>query len=140
MNAVYDFDGDGDLDILGTQGEDIAFNDDFSWAQNDGNGNFTIRQNIESEVGRFLQGTTVTPLSVNGPLEVLLSWQHGEGGTLALTVPEDPTAGTWQIRQLSPVSQGEAVDVADIDREPGTSTSCSATSGCATTAQTCGRR
>ncbi len=115
MAAVYDFDGDGDLDILGTQGIGSSSNSDFAWAQNDGFGNFTIFDNVESGVGAFLQGTTVGSFSPGGPLTVALSWQGGTGGTQTLTVPDDPTSGTWTWSQISPLSQGEGLDHGDID-------------------------
>ncbi|MCP4304950.1 MAG: VCBS repeat-containing protein [bacterium] len=115
MAAVHDFDGDGDLDVLGTEGVGSTANNSFVWAQNDGSGNFTIFDNVENGVGSFLQGTTVASLSPGEPLTVVLSWQNGAGGTQALTVPDDPTTDTWAWSQLTPVSQGEGLDHGDID-------------------------
>ncbi|MBM4026463.1 MAG: VCBS repeat-containing protein [Planctomycetes bacterium] len=46
MAAVYDFDGDTHLDIVGTQGVGSQKNSSFVWARNDGKGNFTIHDNI----------------------------------------------------------------------------------------------
>ncbi|MEM9839806.1 MAG: VCBS repeat-containing protein, partial [Pseudomonadota bacterium] len=106
--------GDGDLDILGTQGIGSAANSDFVWAQNDGTGNFTIFDNVESGDGGFLQGVTVGEFTP-GVTTVVLSWQNGTGGTQALTLPEDPTTGDWAWSQLSPVSAGEGLDNGDID-------------------------
>ncbi|MCB0186540.1 MAG: VCBS repeat-containing protein, partial [Caldilineaceae bacterium] len=113
MAAVYDFDGDGDLDILGTQGEGSTANHDFAWGQNDGTGRFTILTNIEPAHGRFLQGAAVGRFQ--GPLEVALSWNDGAGGLQMLTVPATPATAPWTWRQVTPLSLGEGLDVADID-------------------------
>ncbi|WP_171060576.1 Ig-like domain-containing protein [Poseidonocella sp. HB161398] len=115
LAAVFDLDGDGDLDILGTQGIGSSANSSFAWAENDGAGNFTIHVNIADAEGAFLQGTTVTRFSDGGPLQVVLSWQNGAGGTQVLTVPDDPASGTWAWSQLSAFSSGEGLDAADID-------------------------
>lgn len=59
MAAVFDFDSDGDLDVLGTQGQGASRNSSFAWARNDGHGNFTVLTNVQSGQGDFLQGVTV---------------------------------------------------------------------------------
>ncbi|MEM1003730.1 MAG: tandem-95 repeat protein [Pseudomonadota bacterium] len=115
MAAVYDFDGDGDLDILGTEGVGSSPNSNFVWAQNDGSGNFTVYDNVDAGTGAFLQGVTVAELTLGGPASVVLSWQNGTGGTQVLTVPDDPTIDTWTWSQLSSVSLGEGLDHGDID-------------------------
>jgi len=46
MAHIYDFDDDGDLDLLGTTGDYEGA--DMVWAENDGSGNFTIHSNIPS--------------------------------------------------------------------------------------------
>ncbi|TKD54160.1 VCBS repeat-containing protein, partial [Flavobacterium sp. ASW18X] len=43
---VYDFDGDGDMDLLGTQGAYTS--SAMVWAENNGTGNFTIHTNIDT--------------------------------------------------------------------------------------------
>jgi hypothetical protein len=115
MATVYDFDEDGDIDIIGTEGEGSSVNDDFAWAQNDGLGNFSIFENVDSADGKFLQGVTVG--RYNGPIEVILSWNDGQGGLQSLTVPSNPKTETWVWQQISPVSLGEALDTADIDHD-----------------------
>ncbi len=117
MAAVYDFDNDGALDIVGTGGKGPETNNAFAWARNDGAGNFTLYENIDNGNGSFLQGTTVNRFAQGGPLEVILSWQNGATGTQSLTVPNDPTTGQWTWRQISPVSQGEGLDSDDMDRD-----------------------
>ncbi|MCK4819988.1 VCBS repeat-containing protein, partial [bacterium] len=59
MASSYDFDGDGDIDILGTKGIGAENNPNFVWAQNNGAGSFTILDNIETGNGNFLQGVAV---------------------------------------------------------------------------------
>ncbi|MCI0582129.1 MAG: VCBS repeat-containing protein, partial [Chloroflexi bacterium] len=46
LAALHDFDGDGDLDILGTQGAGSSSNHNFAWARNNGSGSFTVLTNI----------------------------------------------------------------------------------------------
>jgi hypothetical protein len=114
MAAVYDFDGDGHVDILGTQGQGSEANAEFVWARNDGNGNFTIFDNIESAQGTFLQGVAVDRFQ-NNRLGVALSWHDTEVGVQMLNVPDDPMNETWTWEQISEVSQGEDLSVGDID-------------------------
>jgi len=65
MAAVYDFDGDTHLDIVGTQGVGSQKNSSFVWARNDGKGNFTIHDSIGyAGGGDFLEGCIVGDLDV----------------------------------------------------------------------------
>ncbi len=118
---VYDFDGDGDFDVLGTGGKGPDPNGSFVWGQNDGQGNFTLYSNVDTGYGPFLQGVTTAQVTDDAPLQVFLSWQGGgdgtggTGGIQALTVPDDPTSGQWSIREISSTSQGEGLDHGDID-------------------------
>jgi len=116
MAAVHDFDGDGDQDVIGTEGVGFASNSDFVWAQNDGLGGFTVIENIPSASGSFLQGTTVARLQAGGPQEVVLSWQNGFD-TQMLTVPESPATEPWSWRVAANASLGEGLDYGDIDRD-----------------------
>jgi len=115
--GVYDFDGDGDLDLLGTGGANNTL--PFVWAQNDGQGQFMVFSNIDSALSvpanTPIQGVAIARFQVGGRLEVALAWDDNVGGTQMLTVPADPTRGEWARRQASAVSQGEALQAADID-------------------------
>jgi hypothetical protein len=113
MTAVYDFDGDGDVDVLGTQGVGDEPNSEFAWAENDGTGTFKVHTNVDAGVGDFLQGATVARFDV--PLQVVLSWHDESVGLQLLTVPDDPVGGRWRWTQLSETSLGEALDHGDID-------------------------
>ncbi len=115
MAAVYDFDGDGDLDVLGTQGVGADANAEFLWARNDGAGRFTIHRNVPEGEGDFLQGVTVGRFSDDGPVEIALSWHAADQGVQMLTVPEDPAAETWGWRRISDASQDEDLSMADLD-------------------------
>lgn len=115
MAAVYDFDGDGDMDILGTTGK--VESQEFVWGKNDGAGNFTIHSNVESGDGDFLQGVTVERFEAGGPLQVALSWHASGKGVQRLTVPADPVSGTWSWGEISPNSQDEELSAGDIDRD-----------------------
>lgn len=115
--AVYDFDGDGDLDILGTTGQDAQSSSTFVWARNNGSGTFTILDNIEQAQGDFLQGVAVAQLQEESQLSVALSWHAANQGIQTLTVPADPSTQPWAWQQISPTSQDEALSAGDIDRD-----------------------
>jgi len=120
---VYDFDKDGDLDILGTVFDGIDpeqphHGNVFVWARNDGGGTFTVLNNIQpgSARGGFLQGALVWEMAA-GNIEVVLSW-HGRRSVLQqLTVPADPSTTMWPIGTLSEVSEYEDLSTGDIDRD-----------------------
>ncbi len=117
MAAVADFDGDGTVDVLGTQGVGSAINARFAWAQNDGFGGFTIHENVPAAEGDFLQGVAVGrfgPLG-SGPLEVALSWHMTGQGVQMLTLPSAPRTQDWTWRRVSAVSQDEQLSGGDID-------------------------
>jgi hypothetical protein len=117
MAAVYDFDSDGDMDILGTEGRGDESNDSFVWARNNGSGAFTILDNVSNGDGDFLQGVAVERFQAGGPLEVALSWHASVGGVQTLTVPDNPATSTWLHSQISPTSQDEDLSAGDIDRD-----------------------
>jgi hypothetical protein len=115
--ALYDFDGDGDLDALGAQGKGSDSNAAFAWARNDGGGRFTVLTNIAAGTGDFLQGVAIERFRQNGPLEIALSWHAKDSSVQMLTVPNDPTNAPWSIRTIADRSQQEALSVGDIDRD-----------------------
>ncbi|MDC6352790.1 PQQ-dependent sugar dehydrogenase, partial [Zeaxanthinibacter sp. PT1] len=117
---VHDFDNDGDPDLLGTKGayESSAL----IWAQNDGNGNFTVYDNLP--VGAttysepFLAGIAGGIYQQGGAFQLALNWNGAETGTSQvqmLTVPTDPVNGTWTLVNIHPTSLGEALSNGDID-------------------------
>lgn len=114
MAAVYDFDDDGDVDILGTEGKGSDPNANFVWAQNDGSGSFTILDNIDKGEGDFLQGVAINRFQ-GKQLQVALSWHAGGKGVQMLTVPTDPENKTWDWQRISSFSQDEALTAGDID-------------------------
>jgi hypothetical protein len=116
MAVLCDFDRDGDVDILGTQGIGSEANHDFLWTENDGRGQFTLHTNIDySGEGDFLQGCIL----VNNPDErlVVLSWHDQESRILALRVPSNPLKETWKTVFLSDLSLKEELCAGDIDRD-----------------------
>jgi len=115
MAAAHDFDDDGDLDVLGTKGVGANANPDFVWARNDGQGDFTVLENIPDGEGDFLQGVAVERFQEDGPLQVALSWHAGGQGVQMLTVPADPSAEQWSWHVISEASQDEDLSPADLD-------------------------
>lgn len=118
MAVIFDFDGDGHPDVLGTQGKAAEANPRFAWARNDGTGNFTIHTNIQEAVGDFLQGAAVNQFVPNGPVEVALSWHAGTGrGIQMLTVPKNPMSERWSWRRVVYFDQEEELTAGDLDRD-----------------------
>ena len=117
MAAVFDFDLDGDLDILGTEGQGSSSNDSFVWARNNGSGSFTIMDNIQNGDGDFLQGAAVARFQKGGPFQVALSWHESDKGVQMLVVPSDPSSGTWTWQKIHERSQDEQLSAGDIDRD-----------------------
>ena len=114
--AVYDFDGDGDLDLLGGQGEGNADNVRLAWARNDGQGAFTVLTNLANGEGDFLQGVAVGRWHGDA-LTVALSWHKDESGVQALQVPTNPSTEPWTWQRLTTTTQHEALSSGDIDRD-----------------------
>jgi hypothetical protein len=108
--ALFDFDADGDLDLLGSNGGQLL------WARNSGLAAFTPLDNVSDGAGDFLQGVAAARFRAGGPVEVALSWHNG-GAVQALTVPALASSGTWSIRSLSSLSQAEALSAGDLDRD-----------------------
>ncbi len=118
---VYDFDNDGDMDLLGTQGDYEG--SDMAWAENDGTGNFTVRLNIpsgdEDYSEPFLAGIAPGPFTNNGLHQMAINWNGAENtGNIKvqlLTVPADPVNTQWSFVNIGPDSAGEDIRSGDID-------------------------
>ena len=117
LAVVQDFDEDGDMDVLGTQGEGSNANPSLVWAQNDGSGAFTIFDNVSPGEGDFLQGTAIERFQPGGMYQVALSWHDANKGIQMLTVPSNPAEGVWTWQRISSISQDEALSAGDIDRD-----------------------
>ncbi len=111
--VTYDFDGDGDLDLLGTTG--TFKGNQFVLALNEGGGRFTLRTDLPAGTGDFLQGAVVGRLA-NRKVMVALSWHKGkaiEALSYALGAFEQP----WALTVLSSESLNEQLTIGDIDRD-----------------------
>ena len=115
LALTHDFDGDGDIDLLGTTGEGANASRTIVWARNNGAGSFEIRTlgNAPGN-GDFLQGRVIAALK-GGQKQVVFSWHNGGGGLHALAVPADPVNQTWTFSTLSTTTLKEDLDVGDID-------------------------
>ncbi len=115
--AVFDIDGDGDLDVLATRGMKAEADPRFAWAENDGRGSFTVHDNIPDGEGDFLQGVAVGGFDDSRRRQVALSWHEAKRGIQLLTIPLRPDRERWAWRRISEVSQDEQLSAADIDRD-----------------------
>lgn len=115
MALVHDFDDDGDMDVLGTQGKGSKASAKFVWARNDGSGSFTILKNIPGGEGDFLQGIALIPTTRSDNFGIALSWHAKDKGIQMLTVPLAASKQRWSWRKISSVSQDECLSAGDID-------------------------
>ncbi|MRI00238.1 carbohydrate-binding protein [Kriegella sp. EG-1] len=121
---VYDFDGDGDMDLLGTA-LGIAPDNEYEsaqllWAQNDGSGNFTVFTNIPAGNTNysepFLAG--LAGGDFGSGYQMAINWNGAESTgspVQMLTPPANPTTGIWSLVDISPDSAGEDLQAGDID-------------------------
>ncbi|MBP6016419.1 MAG: VCBS repeat-containing protein [Candidatus Promineofilum sp.] len=119
--VAVDFDDDGDTDILGTTWNGANPNqkhkgNTFVWARNDGSGQFTIMNNIQSGTGDFLQGAVYGTFTT-GSSQVLLSWHNIDNRIEGLTVPANPSTQQWPQQSETSLSQSEDLSRGDIDRD-----------------------
>ena len=117
LAALHDFDGDGDIDVLGTAGVGSEVAPDFVFGRNDGLGGDTLFEHVASGSGDFLQGVTIARLSPGERKKVVLSWHADADGVEALAVPDDPATETWPLESFAAANQQEALSHADIDRD-----------------------
>jgi len=130
--AAFDFDGDGDRDLLASTGAtepmDQSYWWPFVWARNNGGGVFTVFNNlnvsgINMPKNDPVQGVAIARYSPGGPLEVAVTWDDTERpkrnpyGVQMFTVPANPAEGTWARRKLSDTSTGEQLSAADLDND-----------------------
>jgi hypothetical protein len=115
MAAVFDLDGDGDPDVLGTSGKGSDANAKFVWARNEGAGNFTIMDNIPDGQGDFLQGVAINRFNSGEPLRIALSWHQAGQGVQMLTLPLNPVMDAWSWERITMTSQDEDLSAGDMD-------------------------
>jgi hypothetical protein len=115
--SVYDFDSDADLDILGTGRKGSEANANFVWARNEGEGHFTLLENVEVGQGDFLQGVAISRFQPGNSLQIALSWHASGKGIQLVTVPLNPWKEPWSWEVVSNTSQDETLSTGDIDRD-----------------------
>ena len=122
---VYDFDGDGHMDLLGTQigPNGLEYRSErLLWAKNDGNGNFTVYDNIpvvnSGYFEPFVGGITGGNFGLGSPYQMAINWNGAESSGFPvqmLTPSPNPTTGMWTLVNISDDSSGEDIEAGDID-------------------------
>jgi hypothetical protein len=121
MCFLKDFDGDGDIDILGTTGSYTGV--DLVWGENNGAGSFSIRTNVSDGTSSYSEPF---PADVAGGdfggttnYQLAISWNGGETGSSGVQLLSVPDANVgvanWPITTIHPVSEGEGLSAGDID-------------------------
>ncbi len=106
LALVDDLDGDGDLDLLGTDGKPEGAG--LVLAENMGSGRFRIHDRLALGAGDFLQGACVVSIGGGENSAVALSWHRAERTEL-LRIPER------RIETLSTLTNNEGLAVGDFD-------------------------
>ncbi len=109
--VAYDFDGDGSIDLLGTQSPFRGAK--FALALNDGKGGFTVRTDLPEANGDFLQGAVAGRLADRQTL-IALSW-HKSAHLESFSYPSLQPHGPWTLGVLSPTTLNEQLSLGDID-------------------------
>jgi len=119
MTAAYDFDEDGDIDILGTRGQGSQPNCEFVLARGHGDGTFTLSETLLKTKGDFLQGVAVARFHQAGQLQVALSWHKQSDRVQMLTLPKQKSneKAPWSWSEISNLSENEDLSAGDIDRD-----------------------
>jgi hypothetical protein len=86
---------------------------EFYWAKNDGNGNFSLYNNIEKIEGDHLQG--ITKLTDLNSTSLLLSWHQKGKGIHRITIPADPSTDRWTAHVATSYSQDEQISSFDVN-------------------------
>jgi len=109
---LYDLDDDGDLDVLGTSGKGSDADARLVFAENRGNGIFTLHAGIARGAGDFLQGVAVLENSARR-VRIALSW-HDESVGIDILARDRKKPG-WTIASVGHATQGEALSAIDVD-------------------------
>jgi hypothetical protein len=116
LACLADFDNDGRIDLLGTQGKASEANSKFVVLRNGGGGSFEEIAGAPAGEGDFLQGCTAIQASP-GPVSIALSWHKAGNGIQLLTAPRKFGAEPWNWKRIVPESQDEDITAADMDRD-----------------------
>jgi hypothetical protein len=131
LALLADFDGDGDADVLAStwnpprewtlyerllrklgvrRYEEPGA---LAWARNDGEGRFTLRENLPPGGGDFLQGVAL--LRDKPTVMAALSWHEAGHGVQGVEAAATSAGIGWRRQVISTESQDEALTAADLD-------------------------
>lgn len=125
---INDWDCDGDIDFLGTEGMLTPINaadnnNEFHYGRNDGSGNFTVTAAGSSGFAGnvFPQGFTGGQLQPGEEFSALIGWNGSEINNIGVQriVPPagGPSSGPWAFSFIHPISEGEQMTLGDINRD-----------------------
>ncbi len=117
LSLIYDFDMDGDYDVLGRPAEASKADPNFVLAVNDGKGSFEVVTTPGKAAGDFMQGVVVAWLEPEHEFQVAMSWHKADNGVQLFTPGSDPANKKWAWKKISGISQDEALSAGDIDRD-----------------------
>jgi hypothetical protein len=117
LSLIYDFDWDGNWDILGRPAAGSEADPNFLLARNRGSGSFEILRTPGRAKGDFEQGVLTAFLEAGQEYQVAISWHRADQGVQLLTPGPDPTKDQWDWKVISDFSQDEALSAGDIDRD-----------------------
>jgi hypothetical protein len=118
--AVHDFDGDQAMDVVGTVA--LTKEDHLIWAHNNGEGQFSIHNNIQPFSVNFVQGVAFGPFTEKDRIQFAVSGHgltgKGPNSVWLVTVPADLTAAQWQAGIIHTQSDNtKQIDSGDIDND-----------------------
>lgn len=136
VSHVYDYDSDGDDDLLISKWQGynnqyglvdkilfkLGINDitelkgnKFFVALNNGSGSFNNTIELPDAEGDLLQGSNL--INIDGQKRIILSWHKPGFGIQEYKIADSFNGDKWSWGVLSKISQDEGLSVADIDRD-----------------------
>jgi hypothetical protein len=113
---LYDLDGDGRMEIIGTTGPDLL-TPNLVWvkAADPTSDDWEVHE-IGSMRGDWIHGATIAPVAPGWRPALLTSSHHREAQQF-FEIPEDPRQSPWPRHTLAELNYSEQMQVVDIDQD-----------------------